>query len=776
MDARITDGAARTNGRRPGHVDMITDSERPAADPSAEPPTHRVAVVPHPRAADGGGGGAANGGADGVSADTTRVPVVAPRSRPAAAGRHAPDPGPRSTRSVGRPAGGGRPAQSGRSAPLPAPDRAASRITSVPALRGDGPAPRVEDPAFRAGRGRGGLAAPPPPRRPHEFRSSRRPAPPRPGSARPRPRRAPPAPPAPPRRPPQPGPFRPAPAPPRAPSDATPRVPARNGHRDPASECVTSAIPVVAPPRPSRAIPVDPATARVPVVAATPAAPQQPAADPATARVPLVAATPETSATDPATARVPVVPVNPAGDGVTEQVPAVPAQPSAAPVSRFDPSLFDAATMRVPHVPAPARNPRTAVPSVYVGGPAPPPRTLLDILEATAARFPRRGDRRRPTGAGLHRALREVAPLGGMLVPPGSATVTGWGFGSRPARPTSTSPSSPCSPWARRTCRSTWTTRTSARRWLVGEAGVCAVIGAGAPHAGVRAPERVGPRLLGLADDAWIIFTSGSTGKPKGVAVTHRSAAAFVDAEARLFLQGEPLGPGDRVLAGLSVAFDASCEEMWLAWRHGACLVPAPSSLVNTGADLGGWLVQSRISVVSTVPTLAALWPTDELRGIRLLILGGEACPAELAHRLAALPGGVEHLRAHRDHRRSLRGPAAGRRAGAHRAPAGRLAARRRRPGDRGAGGVGQRRRAGDRRRRHRPLSGRGKRRGEVPAAARAGLGPRVPQRRRRAGGPGGPELRRPCGHARSRSVDIASSCPRSSRCCCSCRASGRRW
>ncbi len=35
-------------------------------------------------------------------------------------------------------------------------------------------------------------------------------------------------------------------------------------------------------------------------------------------------------------------------------------------------------------------------------------------------------------------------------------------------------------------------------------------------------------------------------------------------------------GPGDRVLAGLSVAFDASCEEMWLAWRHGACLVPAP--------------------------------------------------------------------------------------------------------------------------------------------------------------------------------------------------------
>ena len=40
-------------------------------------------------------------------------------------------------------------------------------------------------------------------------------------------------------------------------------------------------------------------------------------------------------------------------------------------------------------------------------------------------------------------------------------------------------------------------------------------------------------------DDAWIIFTSGSTGAPKGVAGTHRSAAAFVDAEARLFLKEE---------------------------------------------------------------------------------------------------------------------------------------------------------------------------------------------------------------------------------------------
>ena len=136
-------------------------------------------------------------------------------------------------------------------------------------------------------------------------------------------------------------------------------------------------------------------------------------------------------------------------------------------------------------------------------------------------------------------------------------------------------------------------------------------------------------------DDAWIIFTSGSTGLPKGVAVTHRNAAAFVDAEARLFCARRPIGPGDRVLAGLSVAFDASCEEMWLAWRHGACLVPAPRQIVKAGAELGDWLAEHEISVVSTVPTLAAMWPVEALDTVRLLILGGEACSPELAARLA---------------------------------------------------------------------------------------------------------------------------------------------
>jgi non-ribosomal peptide synthetase component F len=49
---------------------------------------------------------------------------------------------------------------------------------------------------------------------------------------------------------------------------------------------------------------------------------------------------------------------------------------------------------------------------------------------------------------------------------------------------------------------------------------------------------------IGAGDRVGIRVTSGTAGTPKGVAVTHRNAAAFVDAEASLFLLADPLDPG----------------------------------------------------------------------------------------------------------------------------------------------------------------------------------------------------------------------------------------
>lgn len=277
------------------------------------------------------------------------------------------------------------------------------------------------------------------------------------------------------------------------------------------------------------------------------------------------------------------------------------------------------------------------IPSQYLlSEHAPPPRTLVDILYETAARYPEataiddgevqlsyaevisdvragarwlsargvgRGDRvgiRMPSGSySLYLAILSVLAAGAAYVPVDA---------DDPDE------------------RADLVFSEAAVAGVITEAGL--TLGPGSSHGAGAAPPEPG-------DDAWIIFTSGSTGTPKGVAVTHRNAAAFVDAEARMFLPANPIGPDDRVLAGLSVGFDASCEEMWLAWRNGACLVPAPRALVRSGMDLGPWLVSRDITVVSTVPTLAALWPAEALEAVRLLIFGGEACPPELGERLA---------------------------------------------------------------------------------------------------------------------------------------------
>lgn len=145
----------------------------------------------------------------------------------------------------------------------------------------------------------------------------------------------------------------------------------------------------------------------------------------------------------------------------------------------------------------------------------------------------------------------------------------------------------------------------------------------------------VSASALTLDDDAYVIFTSGSTGEPKGVAVTHRSIGTFLDGEDLMLCVDRPLGPGDRVLAGLSVGFDSSVEEIWLAWKHGATLVPASREIMRSGPDIAMFLRDHSVTVMSTVPSLARFFIGVDLPDLRLLILGGEAVTVDLVDALA---------------------------------------------------------------------------------------------------------------------------------------------
>jgi non-ribosomal peptide synthetase component F len=91
----------------------------------------------------------------------------------------------------------------------------------------------------------------------------------------------------------------------------------------------------------------------------------------------------------------------------------------------------------------------------------------------------------------------------------------------------------------------------------------------------------------------------------------------------------------DRVYQGFSISFDMSFEEIWISYLVGATLWIAPAEVTHDPDAMAQALTRARISVLHAVPTLVGLID-DPLPTVRLINLGGEACPQPLADRLAA--------------------------------------------------------------------------------------------------------------------------------------------
>ncbi|QWF79520.1 Pls/PosA family non-ribosomal peptide synthetase [Amycolatopsis sp. CA-230715] len=141
------------------------------------------------------------------------------------------------------------------------------------------------------------------------------------------------------------------------------------------------------------------------------------------------------------------------------------------------------------------------------------------------------------------------------------------------------------------------------------------------------------PPELGADDPdpaAYVIYTSGSSGRPKGVEVAQSSICNFLDVVPEVY----DVRPSDRVYQGMTISFDFSIEEIWPTWSVGATLVAGPNDSRRLGAELADFLEQRRVSVLYCVPTLLATIPR-ELPLIRSLLVGGEACPAQLVERWA---------------------------------------------------------------------------------------------------------------------------------------------
>lgn len=138
------------------------------------------------------------------------------------------------------------------------------------------------------------------------------------------------------------------------------------------------------------------------------------------------------------------------------------------------------------------------------------------------------------------------------------------------------------------------------------------------------------PRADGATPDdpAYAIYTSGSTGKPKAVVISHRNICHYLRAANDIY----GLTATDVVFQGCSVAFDLSLEEIFVPYMVGATLWVAARETLQEADRLCDVLEQGGITVLDTVPTLLTLLPRD-IPSLRVIILGGEACPPTVLER-----------------------------------------------------------------------------------------------------------------------------------------------
>jgi non-ribosomal peptide synthetase-like protein len=138
------------------------------------------------------------------------------------------------------------------------------------------------------------------------------------------------------------------------------------------------------------------------------------------------------------------------------------------------------------------------------------------------------------------------------------------------------------------------------------------------------------PASAGPDDPAYAIYTSGSTGKPKGIVINHRNICHYLRAG------NEALGfrETDVVLQQASVAFDLSLEEIFVPYLVGATLKVATMDTVKQTDRLPEIIEAEGITVIDTVPTLLSMFERD-VASLRVIVLGGEACPPALVERFA---------------------------------------------------------------------------------------------------------------------------------------------
>jgi amino acid adenylation domain-containing protein len=137
---------------------------------------------------------------------------------------------------------------------------------------------------------------------------------------------------------------------------------------------------------------------------------------------------------------------------------------------------------------------------------------------------------------------------------------------------------------------------------------------------------------------AYVMFTSGSTGRPKGVTIPHRAVLRLVFGQDYV-----RFGAEEAFLQLATPTFDAATFEIWGALLHGGrCVilppgVPTPRTLRETIGPHGVTTAFLTTSLFNAVIDEDA----EALRGLRQIVIGGEALSPRHVARASAVLAGV---------------------------------------------------------------------------------------------------------------------------------------
>ncbi|BCS21596.1 nonribosomal peptide synthetase ftmA [Aspergillus puulaauensis] len=118
----------------------------------------------------------------------------------------------------------------------------------------------------------------------------------------------------------------------------------------------------------------------------------------------------------------------------------------------------------------------------------------------------------------------------------------------------------------------------------------------------------------------YVAFTSGSTGKPKGVLIEHRAYSSGAREHLKVF----QIDQASRVLQFSSYAFDVNIMETLSTLMAGGCLCVVGEAQRSDVSLFAEAVDEMQVSHAMLTPSFARTVPWENVRHLRVLILGGE--------------------------------------------------------------------------------------------------------------------------------------------------------